>query len=786
VSRAGWLALLIAGGLVLHVATQLRVRTEITAFMPAGSDPLLASLSQHVSDSELSRTLLLVVGAERIEQAVAGASAVARRLRDHPQVAWVRDGVDALSAERMRELYFPVRHGFLFEDPGRASAELDDEGLRRRARHLRRSLARPASLASAGASADPLGAFPQLVERLRQDPRGLALHAGRFVTPDRRFAVVVYATRASAWDADAQRGLQRDLESMQRAAQREVAAPLRFEQSGGARFAVRVQAGVRRDVQRALLVSTSGVAALFLLCFRSLRALAVGLLPLAAGALVAASAGTLLFGTLNGLAVAFGASLVGVSIDYSAHLMTHLRLAPEGEMAERTLRRLRPSLLLGGATTLASLVGLGFANFPGFHQMGALAVIGVGSALWVALRWLPGLVGTDPSRALVSPALAGALGRGALRLGRRRRALGLLACASALIGLAALPRVQWQDDLRELTVLDPDLLAEEESVRRKVSRFDAHRFAVVRAGSWEEALLRNDRLYRALSREVEAERLEGFRSLHPLLRSASLQRANELALRRDPGLPARLARVYAEEGFRPDAFDDFARTLAAPPPEPLRWEQLRASPLASWLAPFVAGSEAGPALLTWLDGIADEEALRAAVEGVEGGLLFDQRRLLREVYAGYRERTRQVVATGALAVFALLWLRYRRLRESAAAFLPSLLVAGLLAAAAVGLGVRVNVVHLIGLVLVMGMGVDYGIFLVDSRGDPREVGVTLLSLLLSCGTTLFVFGVLALSEHPVLRALGATAALGVALAFALAPLALALSGEPPGADQSTR
>jgi predicted exporter len=777
--RTGWLVLLIAGGLAVYCATRLQVRTDITAFMPAGSDTLLASLSQHLSDSEQSRTRLLVVAAERIDRAVAGASAVAERLRRHPQVAWVRDGVDPRELERIRELYFPVRHGFLFDDPERVASALDEAGLRERARRLRRELARPASFAGRDAAADPLGGFAQLVGRLRDDPRGLALHAGRLVTPDRRFAVVLFATRASAWDADAQRRLQDDLVEMQHAAQRAVGAPLRFEQSGGARFAVQIQASVQRDVRRALLISTSGVVAIFLLFFRSLRTLGIGMLPLAAGALVAASAGTFVFGTLNGLAVAFGASLVGVSIDYSVHLINHLRLPQPGEEPGRTLRRLRPSLLLGGATTLASLVGLGFANFPGFHQMGALAVCGVGCALWVALRWLPALVGEGRAPAL-SPALAAALGRGVARLGRRRGLLAGLALACGLAGLAALPRLEWQDDLGELTVLDAGLLAEEESVRRKVSRFDAHRFAAVRASSWEQALARNDRLYRVLSREVEAGRLAGFRSLHPLLRSAALQRANERALRADPELPARLERAYAAEGFRPGAFDAFARALAADPPAPLDLERLRASQLSDWLAPFVADTGAERVLLTWLEGIADERALRAAVEGVEGALFFDQRRFLREVYSGYRERTRRVVATGALAVFALLWLRYRRLRESVAAFLPSLLVVGMLAALAVGLGVRVNVVHLIGLVLVMGMGVDYGIFLVDSRGDAREVGVTMLSLLLSCLTTLFVFGVLALSEHPVLRALGATSALGVALAFALAPLALSLAGRANG------
>jgi predicted exporter len=77
------------------------------------------------------------------------------------------------------------------------------------------------------------------------------------------------------------------------------------------------------------------------------------------------------------------------------------------------------------------------------------------------------------------------------------------------------------------------------------------------------------------------------------------------------------------------------------------------------------------------------------------------------------------------------------------------------------------------LVMVMGMGVDYGIFCVDSVRSRERFGVTLLSLLLSCLTTALVFGMLALSSQPALRAIGVTTGIGIPLCFLLAPLTLA-------------
>jgi hypothetical protein len=76
--------------------------------------------------------------------------------------------------------------------------------------------------------------------------------------------------------------------------------------------------------------------------------------------------------------------------------------------------------------------------------------------------------------------------------------------------------------------------------------------------------------------------------------------------------------------------------------------------------------------------------------------------------------------------------------------------------------------------MVLGMGVDYGVFVVDSASDPEEMGTTMLSTFLGSLTTVFTFGVLALSQHPALRALGVTIGVGILLSFLLAPLSLLL------------
>jgi predicted exporter len=89
-------------------------------------------------------------------------------------------------------------------------------------------------------------------------------------------------------------------------------------------------------------------------------------------------------------------------------------------------------------------------------------------------------------------------------------------------------------------------------------------------------------------------------------------------------------------------------------------------------------------------------------------------------------------------------------------------------------GHEIHLLHVVSLLVVTGMGVDYGIYLVDAADSHRALGATLSSILLCCLTTIFTFGTLALSSHPGLRAIGLTAALGVACSFLFAPATLLL------------
>jgi predicted exporter len=261
------------------------------------------------------------------------------------------------------------------------------------------------------------------------------------------------------------------------------------------------------------------------------------------------------------------------------------------------------------------------------------------------------------------------------------------------------------------------------------------------------------------------------RSLHDLLWSEDLQRRNLAALQASPDLAQRLDAAFNAAGFRAGTFAPFTRTLAAPP-APLTLADLRASELGPLASSLVLELDGRIAVITYLRDVQDPERVRAALDGLPDVHLFEQKTFMNEISSQFRIRTLTQIVIGSGLVLLLLIARYRDWRRAFAAFLPALLTAMLVLSAYALTGVETNLLHAVSLLIVMGMGVDYGIFVVDSADDPHEIGAALVSCLLCCLTTILGFGFLALSSHPALRAIGLTTGVGIAVALVLAPVTL--------------
>lgn len=772
------LVILALGALGAWAFMGLEVRSSITDFVPAAEgEEDLEALTRELADSETTRTIALTIGPGQPDDVARAAGMLGSRLRARDDVAWVRDGAPEGLERAMHDVYFPRRFLFAAERAADVPALVTDEALRERARALRRELSGPtAMLVRRVAPADPLLLFATHLRALEADGRGgPRLHDGHLVVDDEAgtWGAVFLGTRGTTFSADAQEPVLAAIEAAFVAVRDELALPeLRLEQASVHRFAARAERRLRADTSFISTVSSLGIVVLFLLLFRGPRYLLLGAISLGAGMVVATAVCRLVFGHIHGITLAFGSSLLGVAIDFVAHLVNHHVLEPGEGGGPGTARRLAPGLVLGAVTTVLGLGGLALTSFPGMQELALFSAVGVLSALIATLALVPPFLPARPTATRLHRWLAERLEALWSRARNARGgALAVLGLALALC-IAGAARMDFVDDLRALSETDPALAAEDRAVRARVAQGDAGRLAVALGENDESALTHAEAMTRALELGVEHGELRRFRAPTRFLRSAATQRAVREALDEDGTLAARTAAALEAEGFVPAMFAPFGEALAEDVP-PVTFTDLEDTPIAELVRPMRISLAGGRvAYLALLDGVTDDDALRARLEAEDGVLLFDQARFLAAAYRTFRMRTAGLVLGGLIVVLGLCVLRYRSLRLGLAAVVPAV-IASIASVAVVALvGSEVNMMHLVACLLVLSMGEDYAVFLLESRDLERGPSTTMVGLLVAGATTVLSFGLLAVSSHPALRALGVVSSLGVLFSMLLAPLAL--------------
>ena len=162
-------------------------------------------------------------------------------------------------------------------------------------------------------------------------------------------------------------------------------------------FSVETRDTIRHDVERLSTASVVLIVALLLTLYRSPRTLALGLLPVLTGVAAGIAAVSVAFGTVHGLTLGFGTTLIGEAVDYSIYLF--VQSAPGAARgAERPADATRawiaaywPTIRLGVLTSVCGFASMLFSGFPGLVQLGLYSIAGLTSAALVTRFVLPHL-----------------------------------------------------------------------------------------------------------------------------------------------------------------------------------------------------------------------------------------------------------------------------------------------------------------------------------------------------------------------------------------------------------
>lgn len=750
-----------------------RVDSDMSELLPGGpGSPREAA--KLLSDFGTLDTLLLdleLPGAT-VDQLLEAGATFEQRARESGRFASVNSGPSEQDLFTLGRVLAP-RRLLLLDDP-RAQVErrLAAPDLPERLARVKARLLGPEGFALKQLLlGDPLELNEAMLARSGVGGGGVQYRHGHLMTPDERHLLYVATPKASALSIDDSLATLAALGALERQLPKGPGGPAKLIVAGGPRFAAESATAIRGEVTFNFLSTALALVIIFLVRFRSLRLLLLASVPVGIGVVGGIATVALARGHIHGLSLGFGAALIGIAMDYPLYLINRWS-EEEGTSLERfaaSVRACWSSLLFGYATTAVAFAVLAASSMPGLREMAFFSGAGITVAYLATLVLLPPLVvrlgGSSRRRVTWAPSLSKAALRHSL-------AVPVFALLLAVAAFAA-RRLQFDGDFAHLDSQRPQTVADYELVMSRLGQGAGSSLVAVEGSDAEQALGRAEAVVGRLNGTGHVRAVHSASELVP---SQALQRQRAAALQ---GLDLaaareRLAAAAAPAGFSPKAFDAFFTELeeaAAGRISPLLPDQLAGTALEP-LVTHLLRCEAARcrAIVTFeRQGISAADLATALPAGAR---LVDREALAQDAAAEIPRQLLLLCGLGLVSNVLLLWLVYRSLRSAVVVCLPSLLgLVGTLGVMA-ALGLPLDLVSAGGLVLVLGAGVDYGIFVFDGLRAGGTSGVQAMGVVLASSSTLASFGTLAYGTHRALTSLGISVGLGIGFSALISLLLL--------------
>lgn len=766
-----WLLALAA---CLAIIARTHFTADMSAFLPQSPTPEQQLLVDQLREGVVSRLVLVGIegadpaGRARLSRDLAG------RLRASGQFVAVRNG-EPDAQDKDRNILFS--HRYLLS-PAVSEQRFSEEGLKAAIGDSIDLLASPAGLMLKNLlPRDPTGEMMALLSAFEGGSTPSS-RDGAWASKDGKRAILMAQTRARGSDTDGQEAALSQLRSDFDAAREATGVrDARLVMSGSPVFSVESRARIKSEVHRLFIASTIGITCLLLLVYRSLAALALGLLPVASGALAGIAAVSLGFGMVHGITVGFGTTLIGEAVDYTIYYFVQSQR--EKDRGDDWLKHFWPTVRLGVVTSICGFASLLFSGFPGLAQLGLYSIAGLLAAALVTRFVLPHLLPAN-FRIRELDSVGRKLAAGLARLQTLRWPVALLASA-ALIVVATHHDRLWNPGLSGLNPVSREAQELDASLRGDLGAPDLRYLVVVTSPDQETTLAATERISHHLQVLVDKEVIAGFDSPSRFLPSRESQQRRQRAIPEKAELERRLTAALAGLPLKPERLAPFvadaenARHLAL-----LTRQSLEGTSLALAVdALLFQGSNGWTALLPLraptrgsslmdIDPGAVREELASA--GISGVYFIDLKGEFDQLYAAYLKEAILLSLLGFAAIVLVLGLTLRSPARLLRVLAPLVLAVTLVIAGLALAGEKMTLLHLIGLLLIVAVGSNYALFFDRGNVAQAEEPHTLASLALANATTVIGFGALAFSQVPVLKAIGITVGPGAVLALLLSAI----------------
>ncbi|WP_354622779.1 MMPL family transporter [Psychromonas sp. MME2] len=641
-----WLIIIIGSALLLLQQTlgqnKLPIETNILALLPENEQDTFAQQAfQQVAD-KLGNQLLFLIASKDKQQALQAAPYFEQQLASLGLFASVSGKINEQEQQAWADLYFPYRAQLLSPTQQlRLSASPNQQTER-----VIQQIYNPFSgVTGQEIASDPFLLFREYMADKGESINKFTLQQGYLSRQwQDTFYIMVHAQLANSPYNLKTQALLPKLLALETSLQTQFDVQLihtgtLFYASHGTQSAI-------NEINLIGVGSLIGIVMLLLLLYRSLLPLTLALLSIGCGLLVAFVVTVLVFKKVHLFSLIFGASLIGVSIDYAFHFLTERLLNNKNWHSQRALKGIFNAITLGLVTSLIGYLGLLVAPFPGLQQLSLFSVVGLLAAYLTVICWYPLLArSASTSKAPnLSPLMR------YLALWDRPKIRLLTPLGVFAISCIALTQVHFDDDIRQLQTQPEHLKAQERLIKEITAMGQNQHMLLVKADTQQALLMRLEEVQKELQQWQQQGLLKNYQTISQFLPSISTQQYNY-------HLVVQLYQSQAENLREKLALTAPITTIA--PFQPLSFDRYLQSPVSQavsflWLDE-INGISSSIILINELEDVAQLKNYSQSFSDLTYLNKVDE---VSSIFKEYRQHISELLAAAYLLITIFLLLRY--------------------------------------------------------------------------------------------------------------------------------
>lgn len=539
---------------------------------------------------------------------------------------------------------------------------------------------------------------------------------------------------------------------------------IKSEYFGATIIAVANAQQIKSDIQLTTTIALIVLMGILILFYKRVTLPLILFTPTLFGGLLSIAVLYWTRGKISGISLGIGSVLIGVTLDYSLHMLTQIRSNPS---IKTLFADITKPLLMSSATTALAFMCLLFLDSQALQDLGLFAAVSVMGSSLFALLLIPHLyrnTGNANNKATFLDKMA------CYDFHKNKWGIGIL-ITLMVISIFTYNKVIFNKDITKLNYEPKDLVQARENLDALTDMSSKSIYLAVYGTDREAVLQANDSVYRSLEHLKEKGEILNFGSIGALVNSHQKQQEKFAAWKKFwdretlDSTKSRLLESSEKLGFKSTTFDPFYQFLAKDFRELdlMEYGELGALPLDDYISTTDHATT-----LTSIVKLDEEENknIKELFKNHPNTFVIDRQEMNETFLGNLKNDFHKLIGYSILVVMLILFLSFRSfsliLVTGAPIFITWWITIGIMGI----FDIEFNIFNIIISTFIFGLGIDYSIFVTtgllrEYRTGDKVLPTQRTSILLSAITTVLGIGVLIFAKHPALYSISLVCIIGI-------------------------